>query len=286
MGGARETPDATSAQRDDALVEGRRKAVGGSGRTAAGPPGLLALQRSAGNAAVSALLAGRMRSPGAAAVGDIDAALREVRRDEPVIETVEKGLQAAKTAGVPVDLDGAAQKPPASALAVVRTGFGPESVPAPKPVAPRNRYPRSARCGQGGCTGQAEHGWGHRRCPEERTGVRRSCGVPRRARRRGFCGGRHDTGRVVARQVARASGAPARCPAGGRSGVHPRHQRGERRCGGETGTPACGVEGEGGPGRGTPSGRRPGRAGQGRQGRHDGRPAARGVRQDKHSSPR
>ena len=89
MGGARETPDASSTQRDDALVEGRRKAVGGSGRTAAGPPGLLALQRSAGNAAVSALLAGRMRSSGAASVGDIDAALREVRRDEPVIETVD-----------------------------------------------------------------------------------------------------------------------------------------------------------------------------------------------------
>ena len=50
--------------------------------------------------------------------------------DEPAVETVEKGLKATKAAGVPVDLDGAAQKPPASALAVVRTGFGPEAVPA------------------------------------------------------------------------------------------------------------------------------------------------------------
>ncbi|MDT0348946.1 phage tail protein [Pseudonocardia charpentierae] len=74
-------------------------------------------------------------------MSDIDAALREVRRDEPVIETVEKGLQAAKTAGVPVDLDGAAQKPPASALAVVRTGFGPDAVPAAKPVAPPKPVP-------------------------------------------------------------------------------------------------------------------------------------------------
>ena len=37
--------------------------------------------------------------------------------DEPAVETVEKGLKAAKAAGVPVDLHGAAQKPPASALA-------------------------------------------------------------------------------------------------------------------------------------------------------------------------
>jgi hypothetical protein len=53
-------------------------------------------------------------------VTDIDAALREVRRDEPVIDTVEKGLQAAKAARVPVDLEGV--KPPPSALAVTRTG--------------------------------------------------------------------------------------------------------------------------------------------------------------------
>src|SRR3954453_20094122 len=133
MGGAREAPDATSAQRDDALVEGRRRTS--SGRGAAVPPGLLALQRSAANAAVSALMAARLRSGGGAATADIDSALREVRRDEPVIETVEKGLRAANAAGVPVDLDGAAQKPPPSALNVVRTGFGPESVPASKPVA-------------------------------------------------------------------------------------------------------------------------------------------------------
>ena len=95
---------------------------------------MLALQRSAGNAAVNALLAGRMRSPGAPAVTDIDAALREVRQGEPVVDTVEKGLRAAKAAGVPVDLEGT--KPPASALAVTRTGFGPESVPAKKPVPP------------------------------------------------------------------------------------------------------------------------------------------------------
>ena len=139
MGGARETPESASTRRDDALTEGRRRA---DDRRSARPPGLLALQRSAGNAAVSALLAGRMRSPGAEAVSNIDAALREVRHDEPAVETVEKGLKAAKAAGVPVDLDGAAQKPPASALAVVRTGFGPEAVPAKKPVPPPKPVPK------------------------------------------------------------------------------------------------------------------------------------------------
>lgn len=134
MGGARETP---GTRRDDALEEGRRRAD-----ERRSTPGLLALQRSAGNAAVSALLAGRMRMPGAEAVSSIDAALREVRQDEPAVETVEKGLKAAKAAGVPVDLDGAAQKPPASALAVVRTGFGPEAVPAKKPVPPPKPVPK------------------------------------------------------------------------------------------------------------------------------------------------
>ena len=83
---------------------------------------------------VSAVLAGRSRSPVGEAMTAIDAATRKVRPDEPAIDTVEKGLRAAQAAEVPVDLDGAAQSPPASALAVMRTGFGPESVPARKPV--------------------------------------------------------------------------------------------------------------------------------------------------------
>ena len=71
-----------------------------------GPRALIALQRSAGNAAVNALMAGRLRFPGEQAAAEIDAALREIRRDEPAIDTVEKGLKAAKAAGVPVDLEG------------------------------------------------------------------------------------------------------------------------------------------------------------------------------------
>jgi hypothetical protein len=84
---------------------------------------------------VKALLAGRFRSSGDS-VRDIDRALREVRGDEPDVAIVEKGLRATKAAGVPVDLEGEANKPPASALAVVTTGFGPGAVAPKKPVPP------------------------------------------------------------------------------------------------------------------------------------------------------
>ena len=111
-----------------------------------GPRALIALQRSAGNAAINALMAGRLRFPGKQATADIDSALREIRRDEPVIDTVEKGLKAAKAAGVPVDLEGV--RPPASALAVKTTGFGPGSVPAKKPVPPPKKVPAVSPLGR------------------------------------------------------------------------------------------------------------------------------------------
>ena len=117
----------------DALAEGRR-AAGGRGHRPSGPAAVLQLQRKAGNSAVSALMAAKLKSPGADAVTDIDAALKEIRRDEPAVDTVEKGLKAAKNAGIPVDLEG--PKPPASALAVNKTGFGPGSVAPKKPVPP------------------------------------------------------------------------------------------------------------------------------------------------------
>src|SRR5262245_49316924 len=128
----------------DALVEGRKRS-GPDRRRAAEQPhavpahGVLALQRFAGNAAVGALMAARMRFPGDEAVSDINGALRELRRDEPAVETVEKGLRAAKAAGVPVDLEGV--KPPASALAVTTTGFGPNAVAPKKPVPPPKPVP-------------------------------------------------------------------------------------------------------------------------------------------------
>src|SRR6476620_11035057 len=90
----------------DALTDCRRKSAAARPGPPVGPLGLAALQRSAGNGAVNALLAGRWRSPGEEARTDIDAALREMRRDEPVIDTVEKGLKRAKAAGVPVELEG------------------------------------------------------------------------------------------------------------------------------------------------------------------------------------
>ena len=108
----------------------------------------MALQRSAGNAAVSALMAAKAKSPGDQAVGEIDAALREIKRDEPAIDTVEKGLKQAKAAGIPVELEG--PKPPASALAVTTTGFGPASVPAKKPVPPAKPVPAKHPLGKAG----------------------------------------------------------------------------------------------------------------------------------------
>lgn len=116
----------------EALAAGKRRANTTSRQV--GPGALVGLQRLVGNAAVNALMAGKLRSPGGEAVGHIDAALREMRRDEPAIDTVEKGLKAAEAAGVPVEMEG--PKPPASALAVTMTGFGPASVAPKKPVPP------------------------------------------------------------------------------------------------------------------------------------------------------
>ncbi|TCN34597.1 hypothetical protein EV644_11985 [Kribbella orskensis] len=145
MVGARQTAASVKAEASDALTDAKRKAASGPrGRL----QGLLALQRSAGNAAVNALLAAKLRSPGGDAVGDIDAALREVRRDEPAVDTVEKGLKAAKAAGVPVDLEG--PKPPASALAVTTTGFGPGAVAPKKPVPPPKPVPAVSPLGKAG----------------------------------------------------------------------------------------------------------------------------------------
>jgi hypothetical protein len=139
MTGARQRAGTGKAEVSRAAAGGNRTGGGDRARAAAGPRAVLALQRNAGNAAVSALMAARLKSPGGQAAADIDAALTEVRRDEPVIDTVEKGLRAAQTAGVPVDLEG--PKPPPSALAVTTTGFGPESVAAKKPVPPAKPVP-------------------------------------------------------------------------------------------------------------------------------------------------
>ncbi|MFE5409437.1 hypothetical protein [Microbacterium sp. NPDC056569] len=127
----------------DALTAGRQRTAG----AAAGRGGaLLTLQRAAGNAAVSALLAARIRWPGDEAIVEIDGALVELRRDEPDVERVERGLMRAQAAGIPVDLEGI--KPPASALAVTMTGFGPSAVAAKKPVPPPKPVPSLSPLGR------------------------------------------------------------------------------------------------------------------------------------------
>jgi hypothetical protein len=148
MNGTTRTAARAKAEARKALADGRQKSGGNEGRAAVGLHALLALQRTAGNAAVSALLSGRLRSPGGQAVADIDAGLRELRRDEPTVDVVEKGLKAAKAAGVPVELEG--PKPPASALAVTKTGFGPGSVSAKKPVPPPKPVAKTSPLGKAG----------------------------------------------------------------------------------------------------------------------------------------
>ena len=112
---------------------------------------LLALQRSAGNSAVTALLAAKTRPGADAKAGLLDAAIGQARRDDPDLRQLEDGLRAAKSVGVAVDIDGADAKPPASALAVTRTGFGPASVAAkppaaaPKPVPALSPLAKAAR---------------------------------------------------------------------------------------------------------------------------------------------
>jgi hypothetical protein len=158
MGGARQTGDTARAQATDALKGARSKARHPPPSPNVGPLAVLALQRAAGNAAMSALMAGRLRLPGKQAVADIDGALRELRRDEPAVDKVEKGLKAAKAAGVQVDLEGV--RPPASALAVTTTGFGPGSVPAKKPVPPPKKVPAVSPLGRAAAKKAAPAGKG------------------------------------------------------------------------------------------------------------------------------
>ena len=146
MGGPRHAEEPAKAA-GQALTEARSKHAAPRARPV-GVRAVLALQRSAGNGAVNAPMAAKLRFPGAQASADIDAALVEVRRDDPALDAVEKGLKAAQEVGIPVELEG--PKPPASALAVTTTGFGPGSVaekkvtPPAKPVPPVNPLGKSA----------------------------------------------------------------------------------------------------------------------------------------------
>ena len=247
----------------DALADGKRKAS--RGPAGVGPGGLAALQRAAGNSAVNALLAARMRWPSKQAVRDINGALKELRRDEPAIDTVEKGLKAAKGVGIPVDLEGI--KPPPSALAVTTTGFGPAAVAPKKTVPPPKPVPAVSPLGKAAAKpAKAKPNGGAPRCQ----------GTDGGGRGRRGCGRRPTVGRPVA---AAAGGAENRCSGPG-SGLQTGHRQGQGLRQGQARTPACGVEGQGGPGRRAGSDRRRGGAGQGGQGRHNGRPAGGHVRQE------
>src|SRR5262245_22477349 len=138
MGGARQTVGAARSAVGDALAKGRRR-VGAAPRPGAGPRAIMAMQRAAGNEAVNALMAARFKWPGEEAKADIDGGLREARKDEPDVDRLEKGLKAAKNLGIEVDLEGI--RPPASALAVKTTGFGPGQVAPKKPVPPPKSVP-------------------------------------------------------------------------------------------------------------------------------------------------
>src|SRR6476620_7913807 len=139
------------------LKEGRRRAhvpapppaARLAGGAASSSLSLTALQRSAGNAAVAALLAAKSRPGGNDKVSQIDAALVQAGKAEPELGVLEKGLAAAKEVGVAVDIDGADKKPPASALAVTKTGFGPSTVPAKKPTPPPKPLPPVAPLAKG-----------------------------------------------------------------------------------------------------------------------------------------
>ncbi|MFT4295468.1 MAG: hypothetical protein QM582_08655 [Micropruina sp.] len=104
-----------------------------------GPAAILELQRAVGNEAINALMLGQLRMPGPQAAREMTDARTELNRDEPSVDKVEKGLKAAQALGIPVDLEGV--RPPASALAVTSTGFGPGAVPAKKPVPPPKPTP-------------------------------------------------------------------------------------------------------------------------------------------------
>lgn len=156
MVGARRSAETARAAATDALAAARRRAPGGS-RPRGTAPGLLAMQRAAGNAAVNALLSAKVRSLGSS-VSDVDSALREIRKDDPAVDTVEKGLRAAKAVGVPVDLEGT--KPPPSALAVTRSGFGPGQVKDKKPAGPPKPVPAKSPLGKAGAKKPTAKGGG------------------------------------------------------------------------------------------------------------------------------
>ena len=212
----------------------------------------------------------------ATAVADIDGALREVRGDEPNVAIVEKGLKATKAAGVPVDLEGRPTSHPPPRSPWSRPGFGPAAVAPKKPVPPPKPAKPVSPLGKAGA-----------KAPKPAAGARGAGGQGsgRRwwRRRRGARRLRHRCPRTScsSRPCATARRAPGGGP-GVRAGQGQR--QGLRQ--GQAGASAGRVEGEGGAGRRASTDRRRRRPGQGREGRHDGRPAGRAPSTSRRSSRR
>lgn len=159
MGGARQSADAARAA---GLGDALDRADAGPARVFRAAPRVrlpLAMQRAAGNSAVNALMAARLKWPGDEARSDIDGGLTELRKDEPDVQRPSsKGLKAAKNLGIPVDLEGI--RPPASALAVTTTGFGPGRSRPKKPVPPKKPIPARSPLGTAAAQGAKPVGGG------------------------------------------------------------------------------------------------------------------------------
>ena len=189
-------------------TDGRRAGDAGGARPGATTPSPRAgegrrppFRAAAGIAGVAALR--RERRGERAARGPVAVARRrgrerhrrgaaELRHDEPAVETVEKGLKAAKAAGVPVDLDGAARSRPRRRSPWSAPGSG------PRRCRPRSRCRRPSRCRRSARGKAGRSGEGRR--PEGR-----------RARKGPGPGGRRPTARRR-RRSATTSCSPRRSP--------------------------------------------------------------------------
>ena len=272
MGGARQSADSARAAVGDALAKGRRRTAI-LPRGAARPDGDAARrrqrgrQRADGREAEVARRAGAVRHRRGAA-GDAPGRAGD-RHGREGAEGGQGGRRIPSTSRGP--------KPPPSALAVTKTGFGPGSVAAEEAgAADRSRCRRSQPARQGGGQGAPS-----------RSAAARGARTDRGARDRRWRRRRPQAPPPLsADQLLQPPVGADRCAARGGSGVHAGHRERQGVRQGQAGAPAGRVEGQGGPGRGARPDRRPGRAGQGGQGRHDGRPAGRARSTRRRSSRR
>ncbi len=247
MVGARQSADAAKAQASDALTKARPRARPRAERLAAGPggrPGAAARARERGGQRVDGRTdavprqAGRRRHQRRTAVS--------FAATSRPIDTVEKGLKAAKAAGVPVDLEG-------DTPAAFGARGDDHRLRAGRRVRPRSRcrrpkkVPAVSPLGRAGAKKAAprRRRQGRRtpsRCPVKQVVLDR---LPRRGRWAGPAGG----GRAAA-----AAGPADGVRAGGGPGLHAVTGKVKATGSGEACPPAGRGEGQGGPGRGAAAG--------------------------------